>query len=423
MGRGARDWRPCGRWSERDLETLARVVEACARTKLSVVAADERDTGRPRGAQPRAHVRARARVGHRLRARGATARRSRWACSSPCGSPSARRASTRRCGRRSRGCSSGRACRVASTARRRPSCSTTWAGTRSAAARAATSCCCARRATSRSSPRPTRTCCVEAIEELRRDDRPAEPDRGAARRQPRHARQARPAALRHAHPDRAGGPDPPLGPRARPRDELLPHELRGRVRRAPAPGARAGGRPAAEPGRLDPLQLCDPRRARDGGDAGGGGAPLRRRRARGMAPPVGDLRPRRGAGRPGKGPDGYREALEILAGELGVEPPRRHERVPPARRPPRAAGRGAGARPAAGQPPRQRPLPDRLHRDERRIRGGPGPPRVPDRLPLRRARQARGARLRARARPRRPARGGGRDRRASRAAWASTTRT
>ena len=31
--------------AERDVETLTRVVEACARTKLSVVAADERDTG------------------------------------------------------------------------------------------------------------------------------------------------------------------------------------------------------------------------------------------------------------------------------------------------------------------------------------------------------------------------------------------
>ena len=38
------------------------------------------------------------------------------------------------------------------------------------------------------------------------------------------------------------------------------------------------------PGRLDALQLCDPRRARDRRRAGDRGAPLRRRQARGVAP-------------------------------------------------------------------------------------------------------------------------------------------
>ena len=36
-----------------------------------------------------------------------------------------------------------------------------------------------------------------------------------------------------------------------------------RVRRASAPGAGARRRADAQPRRLDPLQLCDPRRARD----------------------------------------------------------------------------------------------------------------------------------------------------------------
>ena len=80
------------------------------------------------------------------------------------------------------------------------------------------------------------------------------------------------------------------------------------------------------------------------------------------------------------------------------------------RGPARAARRGAGARPAAGQPPRERPLPDRLHRDQRRLPGGPGAPRVPDRLPLRRAGEGGGAGLRPGPRPRGPARVGARAR-------------
>ena len=49
------------------------------------------------------------------------------------------------------------------------------------------------------------------------------------------------AALRNADAGRARGAHPPLGARAGARDELLPHQLRGRVHRAPASGA--AGRP------------------------------------------------------------------------------------------------------------------------------------------------------------------------------------
>ena len=158
---------------------------------------------------------------------------------------------------------------------------------------------------------------------------------------------------------------------ARPRDELLPHQLGGRVRRAPAPGAGAGGRPDPEPRRVDPLQLCDPRRARDRRTAGGGGAPVGRRRARGVAPAVGDLGPRRGAclGQGRRTGTGRRSRL--LAAELGVEPPRPHEPF---------AGRAdllaqlveeRGLDLLLVTEPRERPLPDRVHRDQRRLPGGP----------------------------------------------------
>ena len=43
------------------------VIVACARTKLAIVAQDERDGGPPAGAEPRAHRRARDRGGDRIR--------------------------------------------------------------------------------------------------------------------------------------------------------------------------------------------------------------------------------------------------------------------------------------------------------------------------------------------------------------------
>ena len=77
-------------------EADERTILACARTKLAIVAADERDGGPPPGAEPRPHGRSRDRDGHRLRPlpprRGGRAR----ACSPRCGCP-ARPSCARRC--------------------------------------------------------------------------------------------------------------------------------------------------------------------------------------------------------------------------------------------------------------------------------------------------------------------------------------
>ena len=67
----------------------------------------------------------------------------------------------------------------------------------------------------------------------------------------------------------------------------------------------------------------------------------------------------------GKGVDGYREALELLKAAMARDP-RIH------RRPRGPAGRAPGrarARLAAGHRPGERALPDRLHRHQRRLRG------------------------------------------------------
>ena len=201
-----------------------------------------------------------------------------------------------------------------------------------------------------------------------------------------HARQAGRRALRDADPGGAGGAHPPLGAPARPRDELLPHQLRGRVHRASAPGAAGRRRPRAQPGRVDALQLCDPRRARDRGGPRDRGAPVRRRQPRGMAPALGDRRPRhrprdrQGARRLSRGARAARARARASSRRPRHE---RHGRSAPSDL--AALRRGAGARPAAGQRPRERPLPDRLHRHQRRGADRPRAPRVPDRLPLRRA--------------------------------------
>ena len=87
----------------------------------------------------------------------------------------------------------------------------------------------------------------------------------------------------------------------------------------------------------------------------------------------------------GKGPDGYREALELLARELGVGGLMRGrgDRL-------EAAARRARARPDAGHRPDQRPLPDRLHRHQRGLRLRPRRAPLLHRLPLHRARRRRG---------------------------------
>ena len=82
----------------------------------------------------------------------------------------------------------------------------------------------------------------------------------------------------------------------------------------------------------------------------------------------------------GKGPDGYREALEVIARELGTDRLMRRSR-----RPARRAGDRARARPAARHPSGQRPLPDRIRRDQRGLPLRTRAAGVPDRLPLHRA--------------------------------------
>ena len=128
---------------------------------------------------------------------------------------------------------------------------------------------------------------------------------------------------------------------------VLPVQPRRRVRRAPAPPARARRRGDPQPRGLDPLQLRDPRRARD-----------RRLPASRSTSPTSTSREDwrrisvlRGPGRsgscPGRAPDGYREALELLKAELRAVSGER-DRTGSAtlvaeRRPRPAAGRRPGA--------------------------------------------------------------------------------
>ena len=135
VGRRARAGAAAERGREPTADTLTAVIEACARTKLSVVARGRARHRRAGRAQPRAHVRARARVGRPATGGTATARPSRSACSSRCGFRSASPGSTRRCASdvvRAAG-AAGPAAAVRRTAGRR-SCSSTWAATRSGAA-------------------------------------------------------------------------------------------------------------------------------------------------------------------------------------------------------------------------------------------------------------------------------------------------
>ena len=173
---------------------------------------------------------------------------------------------------------------------------------------------------------------------------------------------------------------------------------------------RACRRPDPESRRVDALQLRDPRRARAGGIAGDRGAPLGRRRARGVAAPVGDLRPRRRAG-------------------LGTGPGRLPRGARPARRPARRRATLGRMSAYVGRADRLAQRVEELGLDlllvnhlvnVRYLTGftgtngaflvGPGPPRVPDRLQVRRAREGGGPGLRSDARSRRHARVGARGR-------------
>ena len=101
-----------------------------------------------------------------------------------------------------------------------------------------------------------------------------------------------------------------------------------------------------QPGRLDALLLGDPRRARDLHRAGRRGAPVERRRARGVAPPLGARRPRRRRGSSARAPTATARRWSSSS-----QARRRRE---PARPPARAASRRRCSSRA-----RQRPLPDR----------------------------------------------------------------
>ena len=107
------------------------------------------------------------------------------------------------------------------------------------------------------------------------------------------ARPARPEALRRLVARRARVADLPVGARRRLERAVQADEQRGRVHQLDPRGARLGRRRDREPGRVDALQLRDPRRARAVRGADRRGASLERRRARGVAAQLGDLRPRR----------------------------------------------------------------------------------------------------------------------------------
>ena len=150
----------------------------------------------------------------------------------------------------------------------------------------------------------------------------------------------------------ARAPDRAVRARAGARGALLPVQLRGRVRRGAAPRRRLRGRPAAQPGRLDALRVGAARRGRDRRAARRRGPPLRRRgreEFRRMSV-LADVCVARVAG---EGVDGYRDALERPQGGAVS----RADRVAA-----RLAEREADA--PARHRPRQRPLPDGLHRHD-----------------------------------------------------------
>ena len=174
-------------------------------------------------------------------------------------------------------------------------------------------------------------------------------------------------------------------PRAGAGTDLLPDQLRGRVRRVPAPPARAGRRGADQRRRLDPLQPRDRRRARRRRPARGRGPPLRRRVPRGLAQGLG-LR------RPGPGED-----LRQGPGRL----PRGARAARPRARRGRGLMRGRGDRLAGLLAERE--LDRMLVTDLVNVRYltgfggtngacvcGDGRPPLPHRLPLHRARRRRG---------------------------------
>ena len=141
--------------------------------------------------------------------------------------------------------------------------------------------------------------------------------------------------------------------------------------------ARQGGRRRRQSRGVDALQLGDPRRARAVRESRSSRCISRTStsaRSGGGFSVISDLAAKRIVG---KGPDGYREALEFLVAT--------ETRVNRARRAAARAARGAAPR----HEPGQRPLPAGLRELERRAARRAGPRAALHRLPLRRAPRAR----------------------------------
>ena len=189
-------------------EVDERTILACARTKLAVVAADERDARAPAGAEPRAHRRPRDRDRDRLRPlpprRGGRSRAAHGAA--PLRARGSARASAR-------AAAHPRAARDARRRRRRGRADRRGHGARQEARRRA------RAVRARPARRArSKTGCEVADADLRArrgrvdlgscsDDGRARSHRGAARGQPRSCSASRSTALRHADTGRSGGPD------------------------------------------------------------------------------------------------------------------------------------------------------------------------------------------------------------------------
>ena len=251
------------------------LVLACARTKLAVVASDERDSGR-RQTLNLGHT-----VGHAIET--ATGyRRYRHGEAVGLGLLAALTLSGQAELRAEvAALLAARGLPTALDPRRRPRgrAGRGRSATRSAAAAASGSCWSRRRATCGRAGRCRKASCAPPWQSCAPDE---EPRGRPARRQPGCARPPARRALRRADVHAARAADRPVRPRARARRALLPDQPRGRVRRGDPQGERLRRRAAAQPGRVDALLVGAARRGRGLRPAGGRGAPVRRDEPRGV---------------------------------------------------------------------------------------------------------------------------------------------
>ena len=181
------------------------------------------------------------------------------------------------------------------------------------------------------------------------------------------ARAARPQAVRRLVDRRARVADLPVGARRQLERAVQADEQRRRLRQLDPRGARLGRRRHRESGRVDALQLRNPRRARAVRGPDRRSASVERRRARRVATQIGDLGPRRA-------PYRRQRAHGIQGGDrMAVADPERTHR--PASFVPRRA--------AARHDRRERALPHRLPELERGAAGRRGSRPALHRLPLR----------------------------------------